>query len=452
MSSLRRARAAAAAADDELSLSLPNPLWQRIWGALPPHERARCACVCRAWRAAVLDQSLWLRLDLTRAGGVPRALATEALLRGAAALARGHLQLLAAPGSPNLRHAVLDVAAASAGSLRELYHGVAPCGSVEEALRPADVEALLRAAPALACHVAMVCTDFDDVRRCGPMLRGEPPFAALRVHDLKVSCPLVEEWVLRLAADVAACQHGTLAGLRLHRAHLNSIAAADALVDALLAQRCSALALTHCYTTPASASRLARLLRGGALTYLTISHDNEALLDAPAAALLAGALRECPALRSLELCRVRVLRDAQVAAALLPALTAHPGLRRLVLNDDIYGSCDDATAARLGALVAANSPLEHLVVDLGLNHRGEEWLRPLLEALPRNTRLRELLCGFHHVSEAFAHDALLPAVRANAGLRCLSPIWRGTGIHFAPSLVEAMALVDRRARDADAAP
>ena len=452
MSSRRRARATAAADDDELALSLPNPLWQRIWGALPPHERARCACVCRAWRAAVLDQSLWLRLDLTRAGGVPATLATEALLRGAAALARGHLQLLAAPGSPNLRRAVLDLAAANAGSLREHWRGVSPCGSVEVALRPADVEELLRAAPALACHVAMVCIDFDDVRRCGPMLRGEPPFAPLRVHHLKVSCPLVEEWVLRLAADVAARQHGTLAGLRLHRARLNSIAATDALVDALLAQRCSALALTHCYTTPASASRLARLLRGGALTELAISHDHEPLLDAPAAALLGAALRDCSALRSLELCCVRVLHDAQVAAALLPVLTSHPGLRRLCLYDDIYRSCDDVTAARLGALVAANSPLECLMVDLGLNHRGEEWLRPLLEALPRNTRLRKLLCGFHHVSEAFARDVLLPAVRANTGLRCLSPIWWGTGIHFAPSLVEAMALVDRRAHDADAAP
>jgi hypothetical protein len=51
--------------------------------------------VSRGWRATVADASLWLRLDLTAAGGVPQRRATDALLRGAAARAGGRLQFLA---------------------------------------------------------------------------------------------------------------------------------------------------------------------------------------------------------------------------------------------------------------------------------------------------------------------------------------------------------------------
>ena len=424
-------------------------------GALPPHERARCACVCRAWRAAVADVSLWLRLDLTSIDGVQWGLArrTEALLRGAARRARNQLEFLAAPGSQDLWRAVSHVVAANSDSLREVWYGVAPCGNVNVgAPSAAAVEDLLRAAPELpACHVAIAIGGTNDLRFAGPMLCGEPPFAALRVHHLELTTRMSYGQMLRLAADVAACPHGTLSSLRMYYVHLDSAAVTDALVDALVVQRCSSLTLSECYTTPAAASWLAHLLRGGALTELAISHDNNGpLLDAPAATLLAGALRECSTLRSLELRRVPALSDARIAAALLPALTAHPSLRRLILVDDGNGGCDDATAACLGALVAANAPLELLTLDLGPGQPGEEWLRPLLEALPRNTRLRELCCSSQDVSEAFARDALLPAVRANAGLRCLGPSWQFAGLHVAPSLGEALALLDRRARDADA--
>ena len=345
--------------------------------------------------------------------------------------------------------------AANADSLREVWYGVAPCRNVNVgAPSAAAVEDLLRAAPELpACHVAIAIDGTNDLRfagLAGPMLRGEPPFAALRVHHLELSTMSYGQ-MLRLAADVAACPHGTLSSLRIYHVHLDLAAVTDALVDALVVQRCSSLTLSECYTTPAAASWLAHLLRGGALTELAISHDNNGpLLDAPAATLLAGALRECSTLRSLELRRVPALSDARIAAALLPALTAHPSLRRLILEDDGNGGCDDATAACLGALVAANAPLEVLTLDLGPGQPGEEWLRPLLEALPRNTRLRELCCSFQDVSEAFARDALLPAVRANAGLQRLRRSWHGNGLHVAPSLDEAMALVERRARDAGA--
>jgi hypothetical protein len=50
---------------------------------------------------------------------------------------------------------------------------------------------------------------------------------------------------------------------------------------------------------------------------------------------------------------------------------------------------------------------------------GDDGLRPLFQALPANTHLRVLTCHTNYVSDAFAADALLPAVRANKGLRRL---------------------------------
>jgi hypothetical protein len=52
--------------------SLPHSLVVRVLAALPADARLRCAEVCRAWRAAVSDRSLWLRVDLSRQGGVTR--------------------------------------------------------------------------------------------------------------------------------------------------------------------------------------------------------------------------------------------------------------------------------------------------------------------------------------------------------------------------------------------
>ena len=80
--------AAAAAAEAENNAggwaALPGPALEALLLQLPLEERARCACVCRAWRCAASDPALWLRLDLSAAvyprtaGGL-----REAVLRGA---------------------------------------------------------------------------------------------------------------------------------------------------------------------------------------------------------------------------------------------------------------------------------------------------------------------------------------------------------------------------------
>jgi hypothetical protein len=47
---------------------------------------------------------------------------------------------------------------------------------------------------------------------------------------------------------------------------------------------------------------------------------------------------------------------------------------------------------------------------------GDVGLRPLFDALPANTHLRTLNVAGNDMSEAFARDVLLPAVRANGCL------------------------------------
>jgi hypothetical protein len=88
--------------------SLPHSLVVRVLAALPADARLRCAEVCKTWRAAVSDRSLWLRVDLSRESGVTHKV-TPALLCAVAARAAGHMQALVLPvlrTAPSL-HAVL---------------------------------------------------------------------------------------------------------------------------------------------------------------------------------------------------------------------------------------------------------------------------------------------------------------------------------------------------------
>jgi hypothetical protein len=69
----------------------------------------------------------------------------------------------------------------------------------------------------------------------------------------------------------------------------------------------------------------------------------------------------------------------------------------------------------LGALVAANAPS---LAELEVSHwnGGDALLHPLFAALPHNTHLRALNVAGNFFSDTFAHDELLPAVRANTSL------------------------------------
>jgi hypothetical protein len=433
--------------------SLPPVLALKIFAALPADTRLRCAEVCKPWCDAVAERSLWTRLDLSHTSGVTHEV-TPALLRAAAAKARGALTALDVSDAWKPLDddgALRAVLAANAGTLRELR-----ClgGRGQDWMRVPVLEALLSAAPQLRlCEADMRCDDVDVARR---VLRNEGVFSPLRVHAACLFFPRTRAAVhAPLFADMAT--HASLAELHVYGVFFDEPEVLDAFVDAALSlPLLRTVKLLDCTLSPASASALARLLGSGTLTELTVcQYDDvhDALLDAPGAALVSDALRANSTLTSLHLCETQLWSNRAVAATLLGALTGHASLRKLRITAEglVRRSLDDGDlrhiGALLGVLIAANAPA---LTALGVNScgLGDGSLRPLFEALPANSHLRELDCSMNNISDAFAADVLLPAVRANTSLRVLCAF---TNARQPDAACEAQALVARRSGQGEAA-
>jgi hypothetical protein len=415
----RSARVADAAEHGTTALSpLPLVIVLYIFSLLPVDCRLRCAEVCRGWRRILLERSLWTRLNLSATSGVRMCEhrrfrgGFDGLFRCAAARAGGGLHSLHVRTDRVSFVVLLEVAAANAGALQELQANFC----VEDVgFAPAQVQLLCGAAPLLRIFgTDLECVDVADLPAVRRALRNEAPFGPLRVRHLHATLHDVDEaGVIALAADVAT--HASLTGIELEYAQLDTADALDAVVDAALAQRVLMLSLYECGLSPASAPALARLLSSDALTKLACW--SMLLLDAPAAAVLAAALRTNSTLTELTLRNARVFEDAAVGAELLGALTGHASLRVLnVCSNGVGEPHHAAVGAAFNSLLVANAPaLTHLGVSWC--RLGDDGMRLLLEALPANTHLRALKCEGNFMSDAFARDTLLPAVRANASLR-----------------------------------
>lgn len=444
---------------------LPPALVHNVLGRLPVDERARCACVARGWQAAVDDPALWTHLDLS-ASGTPTWEEDDDALMGAAARARGGLVFLDLTGGRQVsRYTVRDVVAANGASLRELRLteltvkerkppptraqaaaaaqfaeldalkagneealGYAPMvirsmNDYDWDLPLCELEALLAAVPALqTLAVEHVAAAWPVAR----LLLAQPsPFPALRMRRLQLKLHRDVVDFGALARSLAA--HPSLVELCLGcplepRLTLQQL---DTVVDAALTLRLSALVLYNSTLTPDEAPALARLLRSGAaLTRLVVRVGEDdapvRLLDAPAAAALAAALRANGTLQELALRGVCVLdHAADVAVPLLGALTSHASLRRLVVSENHSEQPRDAAVgAALGALVAANAPALQ-ALELPWCFLDDAALGPLVDALPRNTHLHKLTLSENDMSARFVRRRLLPAVTANTSLRTL---------------------------------
>ena len=432
--------------------SLPHAVALHVFAFVPADARARAALVCRAWRDAIAEPSVWARLDLSPASGVTVAV-TDAVLRGAAARAQGQLAAILLKPRLFSRAALLDVVAANGGSLRELNCVFATSLRDEPYhLDIEEVENLARAAPQLRLLYAVVMTSVASVAR---LLRNDPPFVSLRLHDLEIDGDNVDDPTATVVADVLAFAaalpgHASLRELGCYRVlPLHEPVVLDALAAAVTASTLRNLCFTECNLSPASVPALARMLGGGTLTTLEIDGGRAPLLDAPAAVQFADAIAAHLTLLQLSLHSVGFWHDALAAAAVMRAVTGHPSLQKFEL---FYDDPPDPTAAgaALGALVAADAPALHKLSIYA--ELGDAGLRPLIDALAHNTHLWLLDCWNTGMSDEFARESLLPAVRANTSLRTLdlSRHWgdeRGYNPLFdrVPSaLLEAEALLAAR--------
>ena len=419
---------------------LPDAVVRHILSYVPADARARASLVCRAWRDTVADARLWTVLDLSHASGVVQPV-SNATPRGAAALARGRLTVLCLDDCYAVTdEARLEVVTANAGSLRELscFSGILTCAHVRQ---------LAHAAPQLVSLTVDVEAGVAEGTR---MLRYDAPFGALQLRKLLIqgNRRLADEADL-LAFCAAMSVHATLRWLEINDTPLGAPAVIDALSAAALACKLRGLGFCQCNLSPASVPALARVVGGGLLDYFSVLNDGIPLLDEAAAVQLADAVAASRTLTILELCRMRFWHDAAAAAFMMRAVTGHPFLEELNIffNDPLDQS---AAGAALGALVAANTPVLKKLI-LSCSSFNDAGLGGLCHALPHNSHLRELHCWNMNVSEAFVHNAFLPAVRANASLRRLdaSTEWGGALLHGQPppELLEVQALVQARSND-----
>ena len=213
-----------------------------------------------------------------------------------------------------------------------------------------------------------------------------------------------------------------------------------ALVDAALARPLRELTIKYC--SPPAPAPLARLLRGGTLASLTlVSTDmSDMQFSEAGAALVAEALRATSALTALDFFDVGLFRrENGIGGILLAALVGHPSLRSLVVSEE-YGK-PVVMGTAFAALVAADAPALE-VLEATHIRLGDAGLALLVDALPRNRHLRALDISANDMSEQFARERLLPAVRANTGLLELWAVSRYEPPY--PAQLEAAELVRSR--------
>ena len=433
----REAASSAARLSPEFS-SLPHAVAQLVFKKIPADSRARAALVCRTWRDAIAEPAVWTQISLARARGITVEV-TDAVLRGATARARGQLTDLVLGAGRISIDALVEVLTAQQGTLRNVYWtGEAPA---YDYLSFDDVEQLLRAVPQLPSFFADVgVTSVVDATR---MLRCDSPFQALRVCDLYVEGGTVETSdadVLLLGAAIK--EHSSLDVIDINDVLLRTPAVFDAVAAAVAACGLSTVGFTRARLSPASQPALARLLQAGKLTTLVIHNGGEVLFDAGGVAQIADAIMALGSLRNLYLTATELWRDPVAIAAIMRAVTRHPGLQHLAFQADT--PVDQAAAgAALCELCAADLP-SLTIHSLRL---GDAGMRPLLGALKYTRYLRAFDCTNTGMSEEFARDVFLPAIRANTSLRKLtaSAWWGGDANGVAPpAVLEAEALVAAR--------
>lgn len=245
---------------------LPSPLARKVFKRLPADQRARAALVCRRWRAALADPSLWTKLDLSSGGGVVCRVYGD-VLRAAAARACGGLVALAVPLSDILFAPLLAVVAENATTLPELSLDGRALFNQRE-LNENHLLDLLLLAPALQTVTVanMLAAGFLRARQ---VLRSEPPYGPIRVQRLLIEVGNDVSDVPGFVADMVT--HQSLTGLSLYRVTGEQNFKSEEL-DLILCASCTMhltdLAFHGYCPMPENAPALARLISSSFLTLL----------------------------------------------------------------------------------------------------------------------------------------------------------------------------------------
>ena len=403
---------------------------------LPLDARLRAREVSRGWRALLNQPRFWLVLDFSRGSGVV-AHVSRALLFAAGKRGRGHLHTLDISGLRSLfTEHLAQFMAVHGESLRSV---TAP----EELLFSADlVTRLCCSAPLCTMRCYVWCTAAEAL----PLLRCEAPCSLLHIFKLWVGDFNNHQRVLDLAAALPY-HRGKIKVLSVHQAPLQTGAVAVALMGGIAEAGVSDVSFGGCGLAPASLPCLTRLLQAGCPERLHIGNNWLAFEEGPELTAFCHALRSS-ALQALQLNACELWRDPAVTDELLTALIGHPTLRELSLVNNTVDGTDDARRAageQLASLITHNSALQKLDLSLFRSYLGDAGLKPIFEALPRNSTLEELIfygeTWITTISREFARDVILPAVCTNTSLHTLR--LGSYGMLF-PELLEAQAIVAAR--------
>jgi hypothetical protein len=454
--------------------------------------RARCTGVCRAWRDALADPSLWARLHipafLCDDTDEPDSYVRSAVLHGAVARARSTLRELTVAGelpSHAVYEELLPVVVGNARTLRALSFSCnepwefslaaedTPSGAVAASKLGRTQAAVPRAQRMTVSERRVVAgwpaytylydgrmtlhavQQQSDGAAAGAQqqqqqavlfdVRTAEDVAAYTSHDncCTLCAPLPEATAgaaaRALAAEIEA--HTSLLRLDLRDFMLDASAALVPIVAAVHTRRLARLELRGCSVSFAALPALTALFGSDSLLRVFSFSDGELPLDEESAAALGDSVHASSALSGFTLCGARGMAPGAMRRMVQHGFTAHPSLQKLELlqsrkNEmyDFAGCIDADTAVQLGAMLAANAPaLLELSIDCrGFRHlfgAAEAALAPLFAALPHNTHLRVLLFYNPRIYEPFAAGVLLPAVRANTALR----VFGFNGEHITPS-------------------
>lgn len=408
----RPARAAAARpAQNAGWAQLPTPLLHACFALLPLDARLLAAGVCAGWRAAAAAQD-WTRLSFHGCAATTNNMKRNQLFLAAARRAGNAAVALELAMSEDeytrhiSRRVLLEVLRANGATLREVSLG-------DELYSEMELAEFVKAVP--HAHVFAAQADLCSQPLALPMLRNEPPFAALRLHKVGLYHDVFAADLHTLMSAVAA--HTSLRTLKVN-SFFTAAAEINAVVDAAVSLGLCELTIeTRAFVLPTAAA-LPRLLQSEALTALTIKNgflDSEdypqVRMSLASAVALAAALRTNSTLTALSIERLR-LWETDAADSLLVALTSHPSLRSISFdNNEVPAATAVKIGAALGVLIAADAPaLESL--QLYNCQLGDAGMAPVVAALPRNTHLRVLDIDRSSMSVPFARAHLLPALQA----------------------------------------